>query len=305
LYKFKKTGPFILEKIITDDDKFLKLEFNDLNTLTNNKNIRKLSKGGNWPQYFSKLLEEKAKKLIGEKVYVITSQTTGEWSTEEWLSDIEKERDHKTKLGLSKNLKAADGISDLKDHIAICENFHIIDHSLLKETFSKEYEYEDFYKNLEKEFFASWSSSKTARNITNNIKRIRISGLGEISKRSGYRVVIWNVSEIEGFNFYIAIRKDKKIEVDILTSKEKKEAKDEVETLKTLYTDEKIIEAFKQIFSPNEDDEDETIGITRLYINCPYSEKDECKSLGGKWDPEKKSWYIPDHLNRDKFKKWI
>ena len=42
-----------------------------------------------------------------------------------------------------------------------------------------------------------------------------------------------------------------------------------------------------------------------IYLECPFSEKDECKSLGGKWDPEKKKWYIPDGIDANKFKKWL
>ena len=42
-----------------------------------------------------------------------------------------------------------------------------------------------------------------------------------------------------------------------------------------------------------------------IYLNCPFNEKDECKSLGGKWDSDKKKWYIPDGINVDPFKKWI
>lgn len=42
-----------------------------------------------------------------------------------------------------------------------------------------------------------------------------------------------------------------------------------------------------------------------IYLSCPFSEKEECKSLGGKWDPDQKRWYIPDGTNTDKFKKWI
>lgn len=30
---------------------------------------------------------------------------------------------------------------------------------------------------------------------------------------------------------------------------------------------------------------------TRLYLDVPYKEKDEAKSLGARWDPEKKKWY--------------
>ena len=42
-----------------------------------------------------------------------------------------------------------------------------------------------------------------------------------------------------------------------------------------------------------------------IYLECPFNEKDECKSLGGKWDPEKKKWYIPDGIDSSKFAKWI
>lgn len=29
----------------------------------------------------------------------------------------------------------------------------------------------------------------------------------------------------------------------------------------------------------------------RIYMQCPYREKDECRALGGKWDPAMKQWY--------------
>ena len=43
----------------------------------------------------------------------------------------------------------------------------------------------------------------------------------------------------------------------------------------------------------------------RFYINVPYAEKDKAKALGAKWDPLKKSWYIPKELNQSNFEKWI
>ena len=36
-YKCAKTGPFVLEKIITNDPTYLKLVFSDLNQVTNQK----------------------------------------------------------------------------------------------------------------------------------------------------------------------------------------------------------------------------------------------------------------------------
>jgi len=43
---------------------------------------------------------------------------------------------------------------------------------------------------------------------------------------------------------------------------------------------------------PNEENKDNE----RTYLNCPYSEKDECKAKGGKWDPEKKEM-VCNHWN--------
>lgn len=31
----------------------------------------------------------------------------------------------------------------------------------------------------------------------------------------------------------------------------------------------------------------------KTYLSVPFSEKEEAKSLGAKWDPEKKQWYAP------------
>jgi len=44
--------------------------------------------------------------------------------------------------------------------------------------------------------------------------------------------------------------------------------------------------------------------ISKIYINCPYSEKDEAKQLGAKWDCTEKKWYIPSELI-DQFEKWL
>jgi len=44
----------------------------------------------------------------------------------------------------------------------------------------------------------------------------------------------------------------------------------------------------------------------RLFLNVPYSEKDEAKALGARWNPKVKKWYInvpqEDYI---KFSKWI
>ncbi len=42
-----------------------------------------------------------------------------------------------------------------------------------------------------------------------------------------------------------------------------------------------------------------------LIIEVPFAEKDEAKSLGAKWNPELKKWYVEERQNYYKFEKWI
>ncbi len=41
----------------------------------------------------------------------------------------------------------------------------------------------------------------------------------------------------------------------------------------------------------------------KIYIKVSYDDKDEAKSLGCRWDPEKKSWYYLENLNQYKIDK--
>ena len=44
----------------------------------------------------------------------------------------------------------------------------------------------------------------------------------------------------------------------------------------------------------------------RLYLNVPYSEKDEAKALGAKWNAKAKKWYTDVQADEYvKFSKWI
>ena len=43
----------------------------------------------------------------------------------------------------------------------------------------------------------------------------------------------------------------------------------------------------------------------RTYLNCPYDDKDECKALGARWDPERKKWFVPEGVELELFSKWI
>ena len=43
----------------------------------------------------------------------------------------------------------------------------------------------------------------------------------------------------------------------------------------------------------------------KIYLNCPYEQREMCKTLGGKWDGKKKKWYINDDMDEKQFLKWI
>jgi hypothetical protein len=47
-----------------------------------------------------------------------------------------------------------------------------------------------------------------------------------------------------------------------------------------------------------------TMSNSRFYLSCPYSEKDECKELGGRWDNIERKWFVPEDADRDDFKQW-
>ena len=42
-----------------------------------------------------------------------------------------------------------------------------------------------------------------------------------------------------------------------------------------------------------------------LLLNVPYSEKDEAKQLGARWNPALKKWYVENQKDYPKFSKWI
>ncbi len=47
---------------------------------------------------------------------------------------------------------------------------------------------------------------------------------------------------------------------------------------------------------------------SKVYLNCPYSEKEDAKKLGAKWDKVKKKWYVffdTYNTNKGAFEKWM
>jgi hypothetical protein len=41
-----------------------------------------------------------------------------------------------------------------------------------------------------------------------------------------------------------------------------------------------------------------------LFLEVPYSEKDDAKKTGAKWDASERKWYVPHGLDVDHFKRW-
>jgi hypothetical protein len=44
----------------------------------------------------------------------------------------------------------------------------------------------------------------------------------------------------------------------------------------------------------------------KIYLQCPFKEKEQVKSLGARWDAGMKAWWVQDsEENRNTFVKWI
>ena len=44
---------------------------------------------------------------------------------------------------------------------------------------------------------------------------------------------------------------------------------------------------------------------TRVYLECPYHEKDVVKELGARWDTTERRWYVSSGTNLEPLKPWI
>jgi hypothetical protein len=42
-----------------------------------------------------------------------------------------------------------------------------------------------------------------------------------------------------------------------------------------------------------------------IELNVPFSQKDEAKKLGARWNPDSKKWFIPDGISDLPFQRWI
>jgi hypothetical protein len=43
----------------------------------------------------------------------------------------------------------------------------------------------------------------------------------------------------------------------------------------------------------------------QAYLDVPYEEKNEAKSLGAWWDPQEKKWFVPKGKSLEDFSKWL
>ena len=41
------------------------------------------------------------------------------------------------------------------------------------------------------------------------------------------------------------------------------------------------------------------------FLKVPYAEKDEAKSLGARWNQDRKVWYVPDGVAEAPFERWL
>lgn len=43
----------------------------------------------------------------------------------------------------------------------------------------------------------------------------------------------------------------------------------------------------------------------RVNLKVPFAQKDEAKSLGARWDPVSKVWYVQGDFDLSKFSRWV
>ncbi len=45
--------------------------------------------------------------------------------------------------------------------------------------------------------------------------------------------------------------------------------------------------------------------VKKIFLKVPFDDKDEAKSLGARWDNDKKQWFIMSIMDQSKFKRWM
>lgn len=197
------------------DPKYLRLTFNDGET-------RKMAKGGRWPPEYAVACLGKANDLFQKSVFIKTSQTTSDWETTKWLCDIQAEqlvvKSREIARRIEPEVKIAANDSVEKYILTSCTSGKTFFANVapVSDYFKKEDDFLDFSKSFEQGFVSAWTA-KNARNakLPSGIKRVRISGLGALSKRNGFRVVVAEFQTedtSEAFKFFHILRIDEKLD---------------------------------------------------------------------------------------------
>lgn len=197
--RYVRSKPLVLTKIDNDDEKYLKVTFSDGFT-------RKMAKGGKWPPHLAVALHKKAEELLGQKVIIVTSQTTKDWDSKEWLCNIILPNE----AGEKEKVEAEFGRNVLWTPSLSCRRF--IEFTFIQDKFRDDPDIVSFEERLNKEFDSSWASSKHCRmvNAEFDIRRFRI-GKGNLSKRQGYRVTAFKAHEEKGWSWFIILQLDEKL----------------------------------------------------------------------------------------------
>ncbi|MCX7082048.1 MAG: DUF5710 domain-containing protein [Methylococcales bacterium] len=46
------------------------------------------------------------------------------------------------------------------------------------------------------------------------------------------------------------------------------------------------------------------MAATKVFLNVPFTQKDEAKALGARWDATQKKWYVLDDKDLSPFSQW-
>jgi hypothetical protein len=240
-YKFKISGPFKLLDIDDSNSNYLYLKFDDGFT-------RKMSKGGKWPPEYAQSLLRKAVALKGHSVCIKTSQTTKPWDPNEWMCDLHAQEVVEKKVVLANQLNPLENNTEKEDedgarHILIslgAGKTYYANSEAISNYFSSEDDFLDFSQSFENEFVASWvAKNARTKGLPFGVKRVRISGLGNRTKRNGFRVVAAEAKTDETnetFKFFHLLKIDEKTDnVDYPTDSEIKELLIIKESLESKY----------------------------------------------------------------------
>ncbi|WP_296992334.1 zincin-like metallopeptidase domain-containing protein [Thalassospira sp. UBA1131] len=135
-------------------------------------------------------------------------------------------------------------------------------------------------------------------------------GLGHYPERHAAYVGSWMNAIKEDRNALFTAARDAEnirtwiMEPDLRQSLIPVKAKEQVKTIaQTAAVERQKENAMSDEMSqaPNQDTSTER---KRIYLNVPFSEKDEAKALGAKWDRRVKAWYARDDMELAPFKRW-